>query len=375
MKLVIISHTEHFLKNGEIVGWGPTVREIDYLSSLFDTIIHVAVLHPNVDEIPNHVRPYTSKTIEFRALLPYGGKRFFDKLSIISTLPTNFSVIHKAVTESDYFHFRAPTGIGVWVIPYLSFMSSKPGWFKYAGNWMDRGMTVGYRFQKALLKFQKKHIVTANTIKNDSWPQVLAFENPCLTEEDRKDGEEALKTKTFTKPYKFCFVGRLEYNKGIDVLMEALKDMNPRLVDCLHIVGEGSLKDELVEIARSLSFNVFFHNYLPKQDVFKIYSQSNFIILPSVSEGFPKVIAEAMNFGCIPIVSDVSVIRNYISKDIGYLVDPNDRLKSLESILKHINLLKSYDIVILAENCFENSKVFSFKRYLERIKKEILKLE
>ena len=83
MKLVIISHTEHFLKNGQIVGWGPTVREIDYLSSLFDTIIHVAVLHPNVGEIPNHVRPYTSKTIEFRALVPYGGKRFFDKLSII----------------------------------------------------------------------------------------------------------------------------------------------------------------------------------------------------------------------------------------------------------------------------------------------------
>ena len=35
-------------------------------------------------------------------------------------------------------------------------------------------------------------------------------------------------------------------------------------------------------------------------------------VLPSYSEGFPKVIAEAMNFGCIPIVSDISCIRQYI---------------------------------------------------------------
>ena len=41
--LTIISHTEHFKNvNGEIVGWEPTVREINHLSNIFDLVYHVA---------------------------------------------------------------------------------------------------------------------------------------------------------------------------------------------------------------------------------------------------------------------------------------------------------------------------------------------
>ena len=38
-KLVIISHTRHYYsQNREIVGWEPTIREINYISKLFDSI-------------------------------------------------------------------------------------------------------------------------------------------------------------------------------------------------------------------------------------------------------------------------------------------------------------------------------------------------
>ena len=54
-----------------------------------------------------------------------------------------------------------------------------------------------------------------------------------------------------------------------------------------------------------------------------IYSKCDFIILPSKSEGFPKVIGEAMNYGCIPIVSDVSCISQYIQNGVnGFLIKP-----------------------------------------------------
>ena len=39
MKLAIISHTEHFTdENGNLVGWGPTIREINYLAKHFEYI-------------------------------------------------------------------------------------------------------------------------------------------------------------------------------------------------------------------------------------------------------------------------------------------------------------------------------------------------
>ena len=64
MKLAIISHTIHHKDSeGEIVGWGPTVREVNYLSGGFEKIVHVAPLH-NGDILPGCM-PYKSDSIEF----------------------------------------------------------------------------------------------------------------------------------------------------------------------------------------------------------------------------------------------------------------------------------------------------------------------
>ena len=41
MKLLIISHTEHYRNSlGAIVGWGPTLTEINFLATVFDEIYH-----------------------------------------------------------------------------------------------------------------------------------------------------------------------------------------------------------------------------------------------------------------------------------------------------------------------------------------------
>ena len=45
MRLLVVSHTEHFRKDGVTVGWGPTVRELGRLAGLFDELVHVAPLH------------------------------------------------------------------------------------------------------------------------------------------------------------------------------------------------------------------------------------------------------------------------------------------------------------------------------------------
>jgi hypothetical protein len=42
MRLLIISHTPHYHRDGEIVGWGATVREIDHLAALFESVVHIA---------------------------------------------------------------------------------------------------------------------------------------------------------------------------------------------------------------------------------------------------------------------------------------------------------------------------------------------
>ena len=45
-----------------------------------------------------------------------------------------------------------------------------------------------------------------------------------------------------------------------------------------------------------------------KDAILTAYQNSHFLILPSKSEGWPKVVAEAMFWGCVPIASPVSCI-------------------------------------------------------------------
>ena len=87
-KLLIISHTEHYYKNGSIVGWGSTVSEINYLSQYWEEVVHVACLY--CTEAPGSSLPYTSPIIHFVAISPFGGKKLSQKLTIILKIPSIF---------------------------------------------------------------------------------------------------------------------------------------------------------------------------------------------------------------------------------------------------------------------------------------------
>ena len=124
MKLLIISHTSHYEQSEEIVGFSPTVSEINYLSKYFSSIIHLAVLHKNI-EAPKNTIKYSSKNIRFIPIKPFGGETLKNKLSIISSSISALFIIQKHLREVDLFQFRAPTSIGVLLIPYLSWFSKK----------------------------------------------------------------------------------------------------------------------------------------------------------------------------------------------------------------------------------------------------------
>src|SRR5690554_5665623 len=165
MKLAIISHTEHYKSaDGTLVGWGPTVTEINHLLEVFDTIYHVAMLYET--EAPISALPYLSDRIVFVPLPALGGKTIGAKLQLVWKSPTILRIINTTLKKVDWFQFRAPTGIGVYVIPFLALCVKTPGWFKYAGNWNQEHPPLGYRLQRWLLKQQRRKVTI-----NGSWDQ------------------------------------------------------------------------------------------------------------------------------------------------------------------------------------------------------------
>lgn len=370
MKLTIISHTEHYqTPDGSIVGWGPTISEINYLASHFETITHVAMLHKG--EVPPSALPYESSNIKFVALPVLGGKSVLSKLKMLFYIPKIISVVSKELKTTDVFQLRTPTGIGVFLIPFLTLFVKKKGWYKYAGNWNQENPPLGYRLQRWMLKKQSR-IVTINGKWENQPKNIIAFENPCLTEKDIEIGKKLTESKTLLDKINYCFVGGLNTNKGIDRIVDAFKEIDTPKIGTLHVVGDGVLRKTIKEKAKGLSINCILHGSLPKEQVVEIYKQSHFIILPSQSEGFPKVIGEAMNYGCVPIVSDVSCIGQYVIEGInGYLINPITTDEIKKSIEKSVNISdKSFEMYLKGN--YKRATIFTYDYYLKQIQNKII---
>lgn len=373
MKLAIISHTEHYIdSNGKYVGWGPTITEINQIAGDFDKIIHVGMLYEG--QAPASSLPYTKRNIEFRSIPTVGGKTIADKLKILTKSVKTLSIISNTLKEVDCFQFRAPTGIGVYVIPYLTIFSKKKGWFKYAGDWNSNQVPIAYRFQKWMLKKQSK-IVTINGVWPDQPKHCISFENPCLSVEEVSLAEKVIQSKQFEYPINLCFVGRLEEKKGIYLLVKALDELTTKqksLINKVYLVGMGKDYHSVKAITDASLINYEFCGFLKREEVHSIYAKSHALVLPSYSEGFPKVIPEAINFGCIPVVTNISSVSHYLSKDRGILIETAE-IKSvrnaIEELLTYTNL--KYNSSISKRVSFIEK--FTFRHYINRLFNEILK--
>ncbi len=372
MKLAIISHTEHYKQpDGTIVGWGPTISELNHLAQDFEEIYHIAFLHPGPP--PPSSLPYTASNIKFVPLKPVGGKGIGAKLKVVLNIPKIISTVKKTLKQVDVFQLRTPTGMGVFLIPYLTLFSNKKGWYKYAGNWNQENPPLGYALQRWMLKNQKRKVTI-----NGNWPKqtkhCLTFENPCLTEKEREEGLQITHKKIFEPPFTFCFVGRLEDAKGVQRIIDAFGTLDSLgSIKTIHFIGDGEKKEFYQQQCENLKLPAVFHGFLERPQVFEIYKSSQFLMLPSTaSEGFPKVIAEALNFGCLPIVSAVSSIAQYINMKNGFIVNPCTA-EELNRILKMVIALDTEILKIKAIASHKVAKDFTFENYRHRIKSEILK--
>lgn len=150
-------------------------------------------------------------------------------------------------------------------------------------------------------------VIKANLVKNfgikDSTVKVIY--NPYDVEKIRFLMNEELEAehKDIFKNNVIVNVGRLTEAKGQWHLIRAFKLVKEEIPDVkLVIIGDGELKEYLVNLANDLSLekDIFFLNF--QKNPFKFISKAKLFILPSLFEGFPNALVEAMACG-IPIIS------------------------------------------------------------------------
>ncbi len=120
-------------------------------------------------------------------------------------------------------------------------------------------------------------------------------------------------------------IGRLSPEKGQLVFLKAMKKAIrgcPKLIALL--IGEGQdqamLKDYCTE--NGLSEHVVFPGY--QENIHDYYQIIDLLVLPSLSEGLPNTVLEAMSFGIPVLATSVGGVPEVIGNENGVLVRPND---------------------------------------------------
>ena len=133
MKLLIISHTPHYRKEEQVVGWGSTIREIDHLARIFTDVTHLAPLYQGT--APDSSLPYTNPKVRFAPVGPAGGNSLLAKMSYLWQIPDWIAKMRVEINKADAIKLRCPGGISLvgWLV-YCLLGKRKPCWVKYAGN-------------------------------------------------------------------------------------------------------------------------------------------------------------------------------------------------------------------------------------------------
>jgi glycosyltransferase involved in cell wall biosynthesis len=100
-------------------------------------------------------------------------------------------------------------------------------------------------------------------------------------------------------PVRLVYAGKLCRAKGVPWMLKALLKMTD-LPWTLHLVGGGAgpEKAECLEIAKRLGNRVILHGPVSQDRLAEIFKHSHLLILPSLFEGVPVVLLEAMACGC-----------------------------------------------------------------------------
>ena len=194
--------------------------------------------------------------------------------------------------------------------------------FKYTDSFFRRNVT------KNLIKlFYKKldYIIAqskgmAGDLVNHfgvSDEKIVVINNPLAKKyEDEIENLPVLKRENY-----ILYVGRLERQKGLNYLLKAFSKIKSTDTK-LFIVGSGSLREELVKMAKGYSINdrVEFIDFT--SNVVEYYRKARLTVLTSLYEGFPNVLIESISCGTPVVAFDMpSGANEIINAENGIIVE------------------------------------------------------
>ncbi len=140
--------------------------------------------------------------------------------------------------------------------------------------------------------------------------------------------------KPINEKLKLVFLGRLDYSKGVLSLIDIDAELKKCQIDVdWLIIGDGPLKNQVYKQWQGKE-NVIFQQPITTREVYDLLLNQDILVFPSLFEGTPVAIFEAIACGCVPIVYDIpGGVREYLKDHFSVKV----RAKDTQAIFKTIS--------------------------------------
>ena len=343
MKFAVITHVKHHFHDGKFYAYGPYVREMNLWFTHVDEVLLIA---PSNTETPSDINlTYKAKNLKNYRIPSLSITSFTETLRTIILIPGILFRIWNVMRKADHIHLRCPGTIGLLGCFVQILFPKKTKTAKYAGNWDPKSIQpLSYRLQKKILN---NTFFTRNmqVLVYGEWEGMSKNIKPFFTATYRKNKIGIKVDKTFKSPFSFLFIGSLVAGKQPLYAIQLVENLLKKGIICrLDLYGDGILLASLKQYVNDnlLMDAIYFHGNKESGIVEKAYKKSQFLVLPSKSEGWPKVIAEAMFWGVIPIASSISCVPWMLNKgERGVLLKMilEEDIKQLEECLRnHVEL-------------------------------------
>ena len=222
---------------------------------------------------------------------------------------------------------------------------------RYSANIFCSGLTRDYYMKHAPYFNRIKGVIVMDNFTDVKFNNSRAGEGVVFSDKDK---------------FRIGFIGRLEYQKGLDAFLSELKLQKSTLWEhtMIHVVGKGSMKDMLIELSNGL--NIKFEGYC--ENPYEWMKSFDLLILPSRYEGLPLTVLEAMSVGTPILAMATGAIPEIIEDGVnGWTCESGDYkafVRKLEYLVRNKKLI---DGISLAAKRFIDEK-YDKNTYMDKLK-------